>query len=162
MYYPQLVVWGKSATLETMIPKIVDKSSLTAGDIRSVLLNFVSVMREELYNGRSVTVEGFGTFRLSASTTGSDRKEDCGVDSIKSVRIIFRAAVAIRPSLGPSTRAEDRIDFVDLETQLDRLGMTEDGEGGGSTDNDDDDTDTGQGGGSTAGDGSGEDEDIFG
>ena len=58
-YYPQLVVWGKPATLESLSIQMKEKSSLTLGDIQSVLTNFVSAMRTELYNGHSVSIDGF-------------------------------------------------------------------------------------------------------
>ena len=135
-------VLGKSATLDTLAQQMKESSSLTLGDIRSVLTNFVAAMRAELYNGHSVNVDGFGVFSLSATTEGVDRKEDCGADQIKSVRINFRASSAIRPNLDPATtRVEDRIDFVDLESQLKKLnvqggtepdGGSEDDEEGGS------------------------------
>ena len=128
-YHPQLIVWGKSATLDTLAQQMKESSSLTLGDIRSVLTNFVAAMRAELYNGHSVNVDGFGVFSLSATTEGVDRKEDCGADQIKSVRINFRASSAIRPNLDPATtRVEDRIDFVDLESQLKKLNV----QGGGN------------------------------
>ena len=76
------------------------------------------------YNGRSVNVDGFGVFSLSASTVGSALKKECLPEKIKAVRINFRASSAIRPNLDTATtRAEDRIDFVDLETQLKKLNM---------------------------------------
>ena len=60
-YYPQLVVWGKPATLESLSIQMKEKSSLTLGDIQSVLTNFVSAMRTELYNGHSVSIDGLST-----------------------------------------------------------------------------------------------------
>lgn len=132
-YHPQLIVWGKSATLDTLAQQMKESSSLTLGDIRSVLTNFVTAMRAELYNGHSVNIDGFGVFSLSATTGGVDTKEECKADLIKSVRINFRASSAIRPNLDPATtRVEDRIDFVDLESQLKKLNM-QGGEDGGST-----------------------------
>lgn len=123
-FYPQLLVWGRSATLSSIATQMKESSSLTLGDIQSVLTNFVNAMRTELYNGRSVNIDGFGVFSLSASTIGSDLKKDCLPDKIKAVRINFRASSAIRPNLDPATtRAEDHIDFVNLETQLKRLNM---------------------------------------
>ena len=120
-------------TLNSIATQMKESSSLTLGDIQSVLTNFVKALRCELYNGRSVNVDGFGVFSLSASTTGSVLKKDCLPEKIKAVRINFRASSAIRPNLDPATtRAEDRIDFVDLETQLKRLNMPgADGEEGG-------------------------------
>jgi len=129
-YHPQIVVWGKSATLESLAVQMKESSSLTMGDIKSVLTNFVTALRTELYNGHSVNIDGFGVFSLSASTEGVESKEKCNADRIKSVRINFRASSAIRPNLDPATtRAEDRIDFVDLESQLAKLNLkpSEDG-----------------------------------
>lgn len=129
-YHPQLIIWGKSATLESLAVQMKENSSLTLGDIKSVLTNFVAAMRTELYNGHSVNIGGFGVFSLSASTEGSDTKEKCQADKIKAVRINFRASSSIRPNLDPATtRSEDRMDFVDLESQLAKLNMKPD-EGG--------------------------------
>ena len=56
-YYPQLITWGKPATLNTIAKQMKEKSSLTLGDIKSVLTNFVEVTRSELYNGHAVNIE---------------------------------------------------------------------------------------------------------
>lgn len=116
-YYPLVISWGKPATLDTLAYKMTYSSSLTLGDIKSVLTNFVYAMRAELFAGRSVNIEGFGVFSLSATTEGSDTKEECQATKIKSLRINFRASTSVRPNL-TSTRAEDYIDFVDLESRL--------------------------------------------
>lgn len=116
-YYPYLVVWGKPATLDTISADMKEKSSLSEGDIKSVLTNFVSCMRKELFNGHSVNIENFGVFGLSATTEGSEDKADCTASKIKSVRITFRASSNVRPNLA-ATRAEDKLDFVCLEKML--------------------------------------------
>lgn len=137
-YYPQLIVWGKSATLESIAVQMKESSSLTLGDIQSVISNFVIALRHELFAGHSVNIKDFGVFSLSASTEGSAKKEDCQSTKIKSVRILFRASGSIRPSVA-STRAEDRMDFVDLESQLkaQQGGGSGSGSGGGSGDEND-------------------------
>ena len=150
-FYPQLLVWGKSATLDTLSDRMAYASSLTQGDIKSVLVNFVTEMRRELYNGHSVNIDGFVVFGLSAQSVGTEKKEDCSADNIKAVRITFRASSAIRPNLNSATtRLEDRIDFVSLESQLKRLNVQEDDDaateepepGGSGTGGNDDEDDT--------------------
>lgn len=142
-YYPHLITWGKPATLDTIAKQMKEKSSLTLGDIKSVLTNFVEVMRSELYNGHAVNIENFGVFSLSATTVGTELKKDCLPENIYMIRINFRPSTSVRPSLTP-TRAEDRIDFVDLEQQLKAMngddgGSGDDGGGGGgNTPNPDD------------------------
>lgn len=128
-YYPQLITWGKPATLDTIAKQMKEKSSLTLGDIKSVLTNFVEVMRSELYNGHAVNVENFGVFSLSATTVGTDVKKECLPENIRMVRINFRASSSVRPNLA-ATRAEDRLDFVDLEQQLKSMDGNNGGGGG--------------------------------
>ena len=64
-YYPQLITWGKPATLNTIAKQMKEKSSLTLGDIKSVLTNFVEVTRSELYNGHAVNIENFGSLHAA-------------------------------------------------------------------------------------------------
>lgn len=116
-YYPQLITWGKPATLEGIAVQMKVQSSLTFGDIKSVITNFVEVMRSELYNGHAVNIENFGVFSLSATTIGTPDKKKCLPENIRSVHINFRPSSSVRPNMA-STRVEDRIDFVDLEQQL--------------------------------------------
>ena len=67
-FYPQLVTLGQSASLESIAYEMKEKSSLSSGDIKSVLTNFVEAMRTSLYNGQSVNIRDFGVFSLSART----------------------------------------------------------------------------------------------
>ena len=57
-FYPQLVTTGPNADLDAVAFKMKEKSSLTLGDIQSVLTNFVEAMREVLYSGQSVSRHG--------------------------------------------------------------------------------------------------------
>ena len=125
-YYPRLVTMGNTKTLEDIIYDIKEMSSLSEGDIRSVLANFTECMRRALYNSQSVNIDGFGVFSLSARSKGAESPKEVQTANIRAVRINFRASSAIRPNLdSATTRQEDRIDFVDLESQLKRLNMTE-------------------------------------
>ena len=54
-YYPQLVVTGRSADLNDIAYKMKEKSSLTLGDIRSVLTNFVGATKNHVWK-RDVNV----------------------------------------------------------------------------------------------------------
>ena len=109
-----------------------EASSLSLGDIKSVLANFTECMRTLLYTGQSVRIADFGTFSLGARTIGTLTEKECGVKSIKSVKINFRAATNVKPNIA-STRAGDRIKFYDIKT-----GVVEDAQiDGGGTGGDD-------------------------
>lgn len=113
-YYPRLVTMGQTASLETIAYDMKEASSLSIGDIKSVLSNFVVAMRRALYNGHSVNIAEFGVFSLTAHCTGSDVKADCNVKNFKSVKINFRASTSVRPDL-TSKKVGEVMTFVDVE-----------------------------------------------
>ena len=119
-YYPQLVTLGKSVGEDYIAHQIKELSSLSKGDIQSVITNFLDVVRAALYSGHSVNLRNFGIFSLSARTEGADKKEDCTAKNIKSVRINFRASRSIRPDLN-ATCTEDKITFIDLDSYIKRM-----------------------------------------
>ena len=106
-FYPQLVTLGDNATLDDIAYVMKEKSSLTLGDIQSVLTNFVEAMITTLYSGQSVNIKNFGVFSLSARTAGVLDVKEC---------------------TAKNTRAGQKIDFYDLEALLNKG----DGEGGSS------------------------------
>lgn len=118
-FYPQLVTLNQTADLDSIAFTMKEKSSLSLGDIKSVITNFVEAMRTALYDGKSVNVSDFGVFSLSARTVGTEKKEDCTVKSIKAVKINFRPSSSVRPNL-TSTRAGDKLEFIDLEAVLEK------------------------------------------
>ncbi|MCD8183320.1 MAG: HU family DNA-binding protein [Bacteroides sp.] len=135
VYHPRLVTMGQTVTLKSIAYEMKEKSSLSYGDIKSVLTNFVEAMRTALYNGHSVNIQEFGVFSLSSHSTGVADVKDCTAKTITSVKINFRASSSVKPNL-TSTRAGKKIDFLDVQAAVD------DGEGSGN-------------GGSSSGSGSG-------
>ena len=85
-YHPQLVTMGQSVDLDGIAYIMKDKSSLSLGDIQSVLTNYVEAMRAALFDGKSVNIRDFGVFSLSAHTLGATTKEECTVKNIKSIQ----------------------------------------------------------------------------
>lgn len=112
-FYPQLVTLGDNAEPGRRGYVMKEKSSLTLGDIKSVITNFVEALIDKLYGGQSVNIKDFGVFSLSARTIGVE-KEDCTAKNIKAVKINFRPSTTIRPDV-TATRAGQKIDFYDLE-----------------------------------------------
>ena len=95
-YHPQLVTMGQSVDLDSIAYIMKDKSSLSLGDIQSVLTNYVEAMRAALFDGKSVNIRDFGVFSLSAHTSGATTKEDCTVKNIERVNIRFKVANTLR------------------------------------------------------------------
>lgn len=90
-YYPQLITLGRSVDLKFIAQKIQDRSSLSVGDIKSTIQNFVEKLKEQLLEGKAVNIEGLGVFMLAAKSKGSEKQEDITAKSVDSVRIYFQA-----------------------------------------------------------------------
>lgn len=129
-FHPQLVTQGQSVDLDKLAYTMKDKSSLSLGDIQSVLTNLVEAMRAALFNGKSVNIRDFGVFSLSATTLGVDKKEDCTMKNIKAVNINFRPSSSVRPNLS-STRADEKIEFLDLDAPKKKKTESNPDDGGG-------------------------------
>ena len=55
-YYPQLVTLGQSVDLAFIAQKMQDRSSLSIGDIKSTMQNFVEKLKEQLLEGKTVNI----------------------------------------------------------------------------------------------------------
>lgn len=113
-YYPQLVTQGNSVGLDYIADIMQRFSSLSQGDIKSVLDNFVEAMRIALAGGVSVNIADFGVFSLTAKAEGKEEKKDCTARCIKSVNINFRPSTTVKPSL-VGTRGAGKLQFFDIE-----------------------------------------------
>ena len=116
-YYPQLVTLGQSVDLAFIAQKMQDRSSLSIGDIKSVIQNFVEKMKEQLLEGKSVNIEGLGVFMLTARSKGAELAKDINAKSVDSVRIFFQANKELRVTK-TATRADEKLDLISLDEYL--------------------------------------------
>ena len=82
-FYPHLITLGQSVSLKYLAEKMRDRSSLSVGDIKSVIQNFVDKMKEQLLEGKSVNIEGLGVFMLAARSKGADLAKDITAKSVE-------------------------------------------------------------------------------
>ncbi len=81
----------KGVTEREIGERIALKSSLTAGDVVSTLIQLPKEIADELKMGRTVTFEGLGTFYVAVSSEGAETPEECTPRTIRSHRVCFRA-----------------------------------------------------------------------
>ncbi len=118
-FHPRLVTMGQTVDVYKMAYAMQKRTGLSQAQLQGVLLCFVDIMREMLFNGHAVNIRDFGVFRLGSSSVGSEKEEDCTADKIRSVRILFRASVNVKPMLDATTRTPgEKIDFIDIVEAL--------------------------------------------
>lgn len=62
LYYPKVYISGNVNT-DTIAKEVADYSSLSEGDVRNVIANFVTVIGTHIRASESVTLDGLGTFK---------------------------------------------------------------------------------------------------
>ena len=91
-WFPRAVILSSHpATTKDLAERLAQMSSATPGDVYLVLSNLSKVMAQFMDEGRSVRIEGLGSFhyKLSCAGHGVDRPEEVSVKQIKSVRVQF-------------------------------------------------------------------------
>lgn len=69
VFYPRVVLKGNVSTDQIAL-EIAEYSSLSKGDTKNVINNLVRVLTTHLQSSESVTLDGFGTFRMAMKSNG--------------------------------------------------------------------------------------------
>ena len=117
-YFPQLITLGQTVDLAFIAQKMQDRSSLSIGDIKSTMQNFVEKLKEQLLEGKTVNI-----------AKGEEKGEDVTAKSVDSVRIFFQANKELKITK-TATRAGEKLDLVSLDDYL--KGLSNVPAGGGS------------------------------
>lgn len=70
LFYPRVLRTGNVSTSQ-ISKEIAAYSSLSSGDVKNTLDNLVTVVRQHLHASESVTLDGFGTFRIVMKSGGN-------------------------------------------------------------------------------------------
>ncbi len=106
-WYPVAVTIGRPVDTDTIAKKLADLSSLSTGDVKSVLDLLGGVLGDYMNQGRSVKLEGVGTFYYTANTEGKgvDSAKEVGAQQITGTRVRFIPEVTRGSSGQVTTRS---------------------------------------------------------
>lgn len=88
LYYAQAVNNGTVSTKE-LCENIAEESALTSADVNGVFNRLVRQLRTHLQNGRTVVIDGFGSFRLTVGSKGAVNMEDFDAATMMKNLILF-------------------------------------------------------------------------
>lgn len=91
LYYPQAITVGKQITTKQLGKALSDRSTVTLADTLAVLSELGNVMSTFMAEGRSVKLDGLGSFRynINAQKQGVEKEEEVSAGQIKSIRVRF-------------------------------------------------------------------------
>ena len=78
---------------------IADGSTVRQNDVYAVLIGLVNAIIGELSAGRTVKIDKLGVFTLFLSSRASETANEVSIDSIKSVRLGYRASPELKKML---------------------------------------------------------------
>ena len=140
LWYPQSVTWGKAVTTREVADELSAISTVTRGDTFAVMENLGRVLSGFMGQGRTVKIDGVGTFYYTASSTkkGVQTAEEVSASLINGVRVRFLPEVERNSGSQIITRSMVNTKVVWKEwgkTSASGNGGNGDGAGGGEEEN---------------------------
>lgn len=105
LFYPR-VVQTRNVSTEAIAREIAGYSSLSSGDVKNTIDNLVTVMSQHLQSSESVTLDGFGSFRITMKSGGKgvEKEKDVSASQAK-MQIRFLPAYTRNPNRSIATRS---------------------------------------------------------
>mgnify|MGYP001679858315 CR=1 FL=1 len=90
-WYPKSVLVGSAITTEQVAKRVAAESTVSPADVRAVLTALGGVMGDYMAQGRSVKLDGIGSFYFTATANkkGVDKEEKVSANQITGVRVRF-------------------------------------------------------------------------
>ena len=91
LWYPKSVLVGTPVTTKQVAERLARESTVSLADVYAVLLSLGSVLGDYMSQGRSVKLDGIGSFYFTATAnkSGVAKEEDVSAKQINGVRVRF-------------------------------------------------------------------------
>lgn len=90
-WYPASITVGKPVTTDEVAKRLASESTVSPADTYAVLKSLGGVLADFMANGRTVKLDGLGTFYYTAATSGKgvDSEDKVSASQITGVRVRF-------------------------------------------------------------------------
>ena len=118
-WYPKSVLVGKPITTDQVARRIAAESTVSPADVRAVLTALGPVMADYMAQGRSVKLDGLGSFYFTAAAVrnGVDRPEEVSAALITGIRVRFLPETHFRGRRAVRTLADLQVDWEELKDE---------------------------------------------
>lgn len=90
VYFPQAVTVGKPVDTKKIAERLAQISTVSKSDVMAVLGDLAGVLADYMAQGKSVRLDGLGTFRYTLETQGVEQEADFDFQKqLKAVRVQF-------------------------------------------------------------------------
>lgn len=141
LYYPESVTVGRISTRQ-LAKALSDRSTVTLSDAQAVLSELGTVMGQYMAQGKSVFLNGLGSFRytINAHKQGVEKEDEVSASQILGVRVRFTPEIFRDANAQVTTRScvPTEIDWMEWGKEPEKKSDTESGDssssGGGGDD----------------------------
>lgn len=106
VYYPRAITIGTAINTDQIAETLADRSTVTKTDVKAVLTEMADVMSQYMAQGKSVKLDGLGSFRLGLSTKGVKNEEDFDFQTqLQHIKVNFTPETTYPASTGTATRS---------------------------------------------------------
>jgi len=115
-WYPKSVLVGSAVTTEQVAKRVAAESTVSPADVRAVLTALGGVMGDYMAQGKSVKLDGIGSFYFTATANknGVDTEKEVTAKLINGVRVRFLPETRYRGS-GKGRVSTRGLSDVDIE-----------------------------------------------
>ena len=90
VYFPQAITVGKPVETKEVAERLARVSTVSRSDVMAVLGDLAGVLADFMAQGKSVRLDGLGTFRYALDTEGVETEADFDIQKqLKAVRVRF-------------------------------------------------------------------------
>ena len=100
----------QSVGLDYIAKELAEKSSISKGDVMSIITDLTDLVPKELANGRTVNLGTLGTYWLNVNSEGFENEADVSPDAIKKINVRFKPSGTIKSLLGQLKF--ERLEFI--------------------------------------------------
>lgn len=90
-WHPQAVTVGKPVTTKEVADRLAQISTVSRADVYAVLMDLAGVLADYMSQGRSIKIDGLGTFYYTCTSNGNgvDSADKVNASQITGVRVRF-------------------------------------------------------------------------
>lgn len=130
VYYPRAITIGSAVNTNQIAEALANRSTVTKTDVKAVLTEMADVMSQYMAQGKSVKLEGLGSFRLGLNTKGVANEEDFDFQTqLQHVKVNFTPETSYPASTGSATRSmvSKNIEWIEYDKAQTTPGTEEEG-----------------------------------
>lgn len=106
VYYPRAITIGTAINTDQIAETLADRSTVTKTDVKAVLTEMADVMSQYMAQGKSVKLDGLGSFRLGLNTKGVKNEENFDFQTqLQHIKVNFTPETTYPASTGTATRS---------------------------------------------------------